>query len=416
MNKYLLFLISIMASYNIAAQCPSGSVFFFSQTNVNQFIIDYPDCTVINGDINIFQGVTDLLAFKNIKTVEGELKIIGNDDLSSLTGLDSISLIGGDLNISSCENLTSLNGLNNLINIGASLRIHNNPSLTNLSALSNLASVDKNLSIQENDELINLIGLDQITTLSGFLNIADNENLTSLTGLENIDSVGNYLDISSNSALTNLNGLESLEYVQNHFGVGDNIALTSLSGVENLAFVGDIGIAFNPVLQSLESLANLTSIETIFYIGYNEELNNLKGLENIDPTTISCIKIYGNSSLSMCEINSICSALPMLSDSLISIATNAPGCNNQSEIEDACTLSSTHLLGKKEISLYPNPTYDLLQTSAKIGTSYFVVDRLGMTRRHSTISTNKQIDLSDMEPGVYFIQFENGGMEKVVKL
>jgi hypothetical protein len=71
--------------------------------------------------------------------------------------------------------------------------------------------------------------------------------------------------------------------------------------------------------------------------GGNPALTSLTGLENIDAGSISSLHIENNYLLSTCEVQSICDYL-VAPNGTISIYGNAPGCNSQQEVEEACEI------------------------------------------------------------------------------
>jgi len=96
----------------------------------------------------------------------------------------------------------------------------------------------------------------------------------------------------------------------------------------------------NDSLISLSGLESLTSIAGPIIIGGgwmdgNPSLVTLSGLDNLDAGTIGNIKIRHNSSLSTCHVQSICDYI-LAPNGTISIHDNAPGCNSQQEVEEAC--------------------------------------------------------------------------------
>lgn len=97
--------------------CPTGQVVLSTQADVNQFLINYPDCTELPN--NLYIGVQS-----------------GNSDVSNLTALSKIGKVGGYLVVYN-TNLTTLNGLNNLTSIGQDIDIRNNNVLSDISALQN---------------------------------------------------------------------------------------------------------------------------------------------------------------------------------------------------------------------------------------------------------------------------------------
>lgn len=54
----------------VYAQCPSGSLVFTNQSQINNFIVQYPDCTEINGDVSIGGNISNLNGLASIISKE----------------------------------------------------------------------------------------------------------------------------------------------------------------------------------------------------------------------------------------------------------------------------------------------------------------------------------------------------------
>jgi hypothetical protein len=93
----------------------------------------------------------------NVKTIDGDLIIIGGKSLKNLEGFDSLYAILGSLIVGNrqCKNpvLESLSGLDNLNFIGENLEISNNKSLTSISGLKNVLVIGGNIEIVNNELL-----------------------------------------------------------------------------------------------------------------------------------------------------------------------------------------------------------------------------------------------------------------------
>lgn len=127
--------------------CPVGDVFLSSQAEVDQFGIDYPNCTHIEG--HLFLQTTN-----------------GTTDITNLSGLSNIVSIGGHLGFNNNTVLNNLDGLSNLTSVGGGLTFFNN-GITNLNALNSLESVSGFLYIANNPNLSNLAGLASLEQFSG---------------------------------------------------------------------------------------------------------------------------------------------------------------------------------------------------------------------------------------------------------
>ncbi|MHC1778572.1 MAG: T9SS type A sorting domain-containing protein [Lentimicrobium sp.] len=396
MKKLTLIIAAIALSCNIVFSqgCLPAGIYFFSQDQIDNFQANYPGCTEIEGDVTIsgpnitnldglnvltsigsylsignYEGgnpaLTSLSGLDNLTSIGGSLMITQNDAITSMTGLDNLTTIGGDLSIYGNPALTSLSGLESLASIGGGLGIGYNDTLASLNGLESLAFIGGWLSISGNEALANLSGLESLTSIGGGLEIQLNYALNSLSGLENLTSIGGGLHIGDNSggnpALTSLNGLENLTSIGGDLAIYNNNALTSLSGLDNLTsiggglHIGDMYIGGNPALASLVGLASLTSIGGGLYIEKNNALTSLTGLDNIEAASITNLLTRSNSSLSTCEVQSICDYLAA-PNGTIQIINNAPGCNSFQEVQVACeTVDVDEPLAGSTWLIFPNP-------------------------------------------------------------
>lgn len=122
--------------------CPPGNVMLGTQAEVNQFLVDYPNCTQISGYLSIGYNdgatdISDLSPLSNLVTIDGTLYIDHNPDLLNINGLNSITSLGETLYINENASLSNLNGLSNLSTVGGQLEIKNNASLSNISGIQN---------------------------------------------------------------------------------------------------------------------------------------------------------------------------------------------------------------------------------------------------------------------------------------
>ncbi len=101
----------------------------------------------------------------------------------------------------------------------------------------------------------------------------------------------------------------------------------------------------------------------------NSALMSLTGIDNIEAGLISdYLLISYNSSLSTCEVQSICDYLASPNCS-IGIYENVPGCNSVEEVEEAReALSVSKLNVESDISFYPNPANKSIAFINPIGT------------------------------------------------
>lgn len=143
-----LFIIHLLLAFTLPVftqDCPSGTgqIYFETQAEVNQFIIDFPNCNrlemqlLINDDSG--EEITDLSPFNNLESVRGlSLRSIGDPLIG---GFSKLTEINGSLDVFQTE-LTNLDFLSNLTLIYAlenvTVRIDQNALLEDISGLINV--------------------------------------------------------------------------------------------------------------------------------------------------------------------------------------------------------------------------------------------------------------------------------------
>ncbi len=477
---------------------PEG-ITFTTQTQIDSFHVNYPECSEIEGDVTIDgDDITNLYGLNVFTTIYGDLVIgypswggTGNPLLTNLEGLDNLNYIGGNLfidnqwisnnsnlislsgleslisvganvEISYNDQLTSLSGLESLVSIGGGFEIRANESLTNLSGPESLSSIGENLSVYQNESLVNLIGLEELTSIGGGLYLYTNDSLTSLTGLYNLFSIGGSLLIYDNYVLSSLTGLDNLTSVEGGVSISDNEGLINFNGLENLITIGEnISINWNNSLSSLNGLEGLTSIGGSISFGGNVALTNITGLQNlttiggslsvgfvplggtgicgnpsltsligldnIEAASIDHLTIIGNDQLVTCDVESICDYLAG-PNGTIEIHDNAPGCNSQEEVEEACAQSVDEVSIINNLSIHPNPfsntitiEFELKQPEIITITIYNHLGQKVEGNGKKTIHGKQQIEWNaeGLPAGVYFCALKtNEGTQtkKMIKL
>jgi len=168
----------VLMCCNVWAQCPTGDVQLSSQQQVDDFAVQYPNCTEISGHLilatspNHNTNIDNLQGLENLSSIEGNLHI-GSYQPSVITTY-AWDVEGGYFG--GHPDLTNLSGLENLQTIGGDLLISNNYKLTSISALSGLDSIGGNISLYKNHILTSLDGLANLTTIHGDLAIGNLES------------------------------------------------------------------------------------------------------------------------------------------------------------------------------------------------------------------------------------------------
>lgn len=146
----------------ISTGCPSESLVFSSQAQIDNFKINYPLCSEFENNIEINgDDIYNLNGLNEIISIAGDLHIGrlqggGNIPLKNLSGLDSLSSIGGGLKIYGNDSLSALSGLERLSSVGIiGISIYNNQELTtcDISSICDfLANTPESVHIENNSE------------------------------------------------------------------------------------------------------------------------------------------------------------------------------------------------------------------------------------------------------------------------
>ncbi|MCB2222016.1 MAG: T9SS type A sorting domain-containing protein [Bacteroidetes bacterium] len=376
----------------------------------------------------------NLNGLNNINSIEGDLVIGGNNGLINLSGLENLETVNGNFSLHvrlggwlygyevGNQSLLNLTGLNNLSYVNGGLTICNNNSLENLTGLENLTAINGPLWIGfwygGNPSLNKLSGLDSLNSIGGNLSIIGNNVLIDLSGLDNLSSIGGYMEVVLNDNLLNLKGLESLTTL-NGLGIHSNNSLLDFTGLKNLSTIsGFFEIYSNNNLLNFLGLDKLVTIEGNIRIGEyyygNPVLSSLSGLDNIDCGTIEYFGIIGNNNLSTCHIESICECLAV-NNEIMHIFNNAPGCNNQQQVQDSCDSIQTGLplrIIHDKFMILPNPLESssiiLYSLEHESHVSLVILDLSGRLVQ-TLVNENQQqgeqnilFNGSQLKPGIYF--------------
>lgn len=194
----IFFFISKMAF----SQCPPSSITLNTQTEVDQFILDYPNCTEL----------------------PVPLRIEGPD-------------------------IANLNGLSNLTHLDGGALILGNPILSNLNGFSNVVSIAGGLTIIDNNLVSDFLGLNNLVYIGGQLQIESNMGLLNFNGLENLDTISGQLFIYFNAALNDISAIENLEHIGESLVIANSFSLSECSIDAICDYIanpnGFIGIASN---------------------------------------------------------------------------------------------------------------------------------------------------------------------------
>ena len=304
--------------------------------------------------ISITHNLETLSGLENLTTVEGGVLISSVESLNDLSALNNLTSVGNFAVINT--SVKNFLGLGNLT-IEGTLRIEGNDSLLSLAGLESIIAIPEDLLIYDNNLLTDLTGLENLTSVGNNLWFDFNDSLVNLDGLENLNHIGSSLYLQHNYALSDISGLMNLSSIGDACRI-NSTKLTSLSGLENLTLIGGyLHIYDNSELVDLSSLINLTDVGHGIHIKENDLLSNLNGLENIGVSTLEVLSLIGNPMLSVCNEVNICNYISI--GGTTEINGNNTGCNSIAEIDSLCNLNFSKVVSKVYFDLNQNKIMDI---------------------------------------------------------
>jgi len=391
-----------------------GRVALKSQEEVDNFVVDYPDCQIvaelfISGlDIENLTGIASLVSVTETLLIDGTS--IG--DLSALQTVDLSQL--SELELTENQVINNLSGLN----IPAQMErviVSDNPLLISIENLEPLRTYeyleifgnsslsmccpivaalshdDGRMVVRNNDNgcnrprdikdgcdgivvvdcsTIRLESQEEVDNFSQtypgcvsleFLEIVGTD-ITNLDGLASIENVTVSLSVNSTS-LTNLEGLSAITFQPGELiiGIVDNDNLVSLDGLNLTGRVNTIEIDDNDALVDLSALASLDELD-MFGLLDNRSITSLLGLEGI--VSITEIFLDNNESLtniSALENVDVSTAIIFSNIALseccilstineVDLRDNGVGCSSIDEVESVCNGSNSDCPFSVELS------------------------------------------------------------------
>ncbi len=288
-------------------QCLLDGIEFNTQSDIDNFVVNYPGCTRIAGDVSISDtgggDITNLDGLNPLTKIYGDLTIIGNNNLTTLAPLEHLNYVRHELHIRENQKLLNLEGVenmeeigkltirnnhglkelvrfNNLERVNGGISITNNDSLNLVGGMDNLQAIASGLNLSNNNQLVEVAGFQQLTAIGGQLYLGDNEVLTTIGGFENLASVGSDLKIGNHPLLSELNFIQSITSIGRDVTIDYNDALTDFD-FTNLEVLGGNLLIENNILLENASVGNLTRIGGDLNLQQNAMLTDLEGFENV---------------------------------------------------------------------------------------------------------------------------------------
>lgn len=354
-NQTLLLLLVLLFQTNLFSQsCLPEGITFNSQTEIDSFQINYPNCTEIEGNVDIF-----------------------GDNLHNLYGLDILTSIAGYLWINNCDSLVNLMGLHNLITIGGGLHLAGINGIEYLTGLEKLGTINGMFEIVFLDSIINLSGLDSLSYVGGDVHIHSNPLLSNLSGIENLSSTGGGITIYTNNNLFSLSGLQNLTSIGGHISIYGNSTLENLNGINNIqaSSIESINISENENLSEcdVQSICDYLATPT----GSINIENNSTGCNSVGEVEAACAII----SIEEFSSDELFDIVPNPANTWVTLLYSLPSSCSTAEI------SIKDISGK-------------------------LIVRIPIEDNHG----QKTIDISNLEKGVYLYTLKTNRLSKSGKL
>ncbi len=301
------FLLLIFSNNNIAAQCIIGIKFLSSDQEVEAFSTEYSGCPVVNGNIVISSGVTNLLSLSFLEGINGSLSFVNTETDLLFDGLENLRFIKDDLTLQGVFFNNDAPAFPSLVAIDSNLLIYNS-TLTNPNIFEKIEHIGGNLNIYKT-QLDSLVSFKNIRVLNDFF--ISESSIQSFEGLKNLDSIRGYM---------------RWEY----------LPFVSFSGLENLSYIETLRIYKCNGFTSLKGLGGLRTINGYSEITRCDSFTSLLGLQDIvfnGPMHFSY-----NPRLEDCHVLTICETLINGTGSLY-FQSNASGCETNLQIKNQCESS-----------------------------------------------------------------------------
>lgn len=402
MKNIILFTIIFLVTFSLYAQCPTKGIVFGNQSQIDSFIIEYPNCDSLPYirfvDDGLIDPISNFNGLKNIKYINSSIELPYLGSLSDVSGLNNVEFINGNLiiNFDSNSIIKNLFIFNNLKIINGNLEVYSN-SFDTLSGLNSIEVIEGGLYIHNNRTLSIFESLGKANILKRVV-VNQNQNLKDLNFLNKIEIISGQFSIGDLDSLKNLNGLSSLKSVKSLF-IYENSSLTNISGLKNLSKLG-------------------SSSSSLLKISNNNSLTSLSGLDSLDMSTVSQLNITDNKSLSFCSLENICDYLSSAFNNA-KVIGNASDCTTIQKIIDKCESPSgiSQGTGVENISIQPNPIKEyFLIKGIDENFELNIFDMFGEKVYYKELQNENKFDISNLKNGVYMVCISNKNIEKVIKI
>ena len=254
--KYICIVVIVLFSEYITAQSCENIV-LNSQQSIDSFNQLYPDCTVINGNLELVGSeINNTDSLYKIKEILGSL-LVNSSSIKRLTGFDSLKVISESLRIKSCRELEEISEFDHLAQL-ESFTVDSTIKLKEIYGFKKIKKL-RSLNISFNIGLERLVAFDSSTINT--LTVAHNNNLVdfemaNFTRISTGDTIlfsTLAIVINNNNSLEHFNAFAQLHSIM-FFEIRSNPKLEYLRGLDNVIKINRIEISFNNSLKEINVL------------------------------------------------------------------------------------------------------------------------------------------------------------------
>ena len=304
-------------------------------------------------------------------------------------------------------------------------------SMKNIQDLTGIQDFDSLVALECNDNLLTSLEMSQLENLS-YLGCHNNQltslDLSQFEALSNVDCYNNqltYLDVSQHNGLMFLscgnNELDTLimpEASQNFRELE-----ASNNNLTHLEMTNYAGVAWIAAENNQLNSVDLSGSAVEFAVSFN---NNLITEINLDGSDLTYLWLENNQ-LSFLDLSGLSNLwnfkaignpdLDCIKIDQNQLVNNPFGPNSNTWMVDAttsyaleCGTTNLNETTSTTYGLFPNPCNDILNISGiEVGKNFTIYDHSGKIIFHDILKKEAQINISDLESGIYLLTIESFG-------
>lgn len=245
----------------VVVKCPSVNFLIEKEYDTNIFGTEYLGCDEISVSLTISLRGGSIDKLSQIETVGGDLKLTNNKETANLLALNNLKRIEGDLIISGNETGTIIE-FTNLEFVGGDIVITENHKIVSLECFPNLTFLGGNLTIVDNRSLTHLNIIKKLKEFNGDILIQNNSQLTEVKGFygESGSIIKGDVSFIRNEGLKAFDAFDNIDVIEGRFILKENYQLESFAGFSAVRRISSIEVESNNLI-SMEGFEKLGEVE-----------------------------------------------------------------------------------------------------------------------------------------------------------